>query len=152
MSRYTVTVSTVPAVKAALLDLLRAEPGLVGVQVDYGDPGLDRLQLEHVFLGDVGQVDEQWAPFGSLARDEQYALDGFVHVARPGGEQQEVTERVYALFGVINLMMRPLARTSTVFAPGVYGCAVRPLGHKEFIVPEGRAAFLPCEFAFKARI
>jgi hypothetical protein len=154
VSRYSDanSVSTVPVVKATLVDLLKAEQGLAGVQVDYSDPGINQLQREHVFLGDVGQVDEEWAPFGHLARDEQYALELFVHVAQPGADQQTVTERVYELFGVINQMMRPLARTSTVLAPGVYGCAVRPLGHKEFIVDQGRAAFLPGQFAIKARI
>jgi len=147
-------VSTVPGVKAALVDLMKSEAALSDVTVGYGDPGVNRMQREHIFLGDAIQNEDSWAPFGRLLRDEKYSLQLYIHAARPAGTQQEATERVYELFGVIALMVRPLARTATQVEPHLLqgGISVRSTGHREIVLEQGFAAFLPALFDIHARI
>ena len=145
-------VSTVPAVKASIVGLMRAEEALAGVTVDYGDPGVSRIQKEHVFLGDATQAAEGWAPFGHLKRAEDYVIDLYVHAARAGQTQQEATERAMQLFGCLNLMLRPYARRSTAVAPGVWSIEIRFTGLREFAVDDGYGAFVTGEIRIQSRI
>lgn len=147
--------STLPKVKASILALHKAPaatPLLKGVTVDYGDPGVDKLMREHLFLSGTADTDTEWAPFGRLAQEEIYGIDHFVHVANLGWTQQQATERAYALAAVTNHLLRPLIRTPTQLAPGVYGVRFRPRQLTEFISNEGYAALLHSVIAIKARI
>lgn len=144
--------STVPGAKAGLLKLLQGLVGLKGVTVDYGDPGVDRIELEHVFLGGTGEDEQKWAPTGQLKRDEQYGIELYVHVAKPGLTQQQATERGYELLAVIASALRPLARTPTKVEPHLYSIELKPRRLREYVIAEGCAAFLENEVACKARI
>lgn len=144
--------STLPVVKANLVALMKAAKGYTGVTVDYGDPGVNKLEREHVFLGGTGLDDQKWAPYGQLKRQEDYQLEHYVHVAKPGSTQQEVTERAYALAEVTAQLLRPLARTPTQLGAGVYKVEFLPRRLTEFVTDQGYAAFLFSEIAVMARI
>jgi hypothetical protein len=143
--------STLPVAKASLVALIQGLPDLVGVTVSYGDPGIAKLELEHVFLSGTKQDTYSWAPFGQLKRDEQYTLKFYVHVAKRGLTQQEATERCMALFSAIEAGIRPKARTSTDLAPGVYEVAVYPEQLTEYVLEDGYAAFMDADIEIKAR-
>lgn len=87
-----------PAAKAALLALMRAEPALSGVQVEWSHPGADLIEPECVYLGDVN-VDERAKVLGNRRRDESYALEVVVTVELPGMTPQEVEQRCWTLVG-----------------------------------------------------
>jgi hypothetical protein len=147
-----VATSTFPAAKASILALLKAAPGLAAATVDYGDPGVSRLQRLHVFLGGTSPDGQTWAPFGRLQRDEQYGIQFWVHFAAPGSTQQEATEGAHALFGVVESTIRPLARTATQIAAGMYGIDVQPSAVTEFTTDEGHACLIDGVIFCKARI
>ena len=144
--------STYPAAKAALVALLQNAAGLAGVEVSYGDPGIAKIELEHVFLGGTGTDGQTWAPYGQLKRDEQYTIELFVHAAKPGSTQQEATERAHVLFGVVESTIRPVARTATQIAPGMYEISVAPKSVAEYVIEQGYACFIAAEITCKARI
>jgi hypothetical protein len=146
--------STIPAAKAALIALLKAATYPAGQPaIDYGDPGVAKVEHEHIWLGGTGQDGQDWAPYGQLKREEEYALELYVHVANPGTSQQEATERAYALFGVIESTIRAQARTaSSTVATGVWSIGVKPTALTEFVTAEGYAAFVSAEIEIKARI
>jgi hypothetical protein len=145
-------VSTLPAAKAFFIDLFSSAPDLDGVTVTYGDPGINKIENEHIFIGGTGQEAYSWAPFGKLTQDEQYTLKTYIHTARPGKSQQEATERAFFLFGVMQGLIRPLARTSTTIAPGMYGVMISPTALTEFVLDLGYGAFLALDIDLKARI
>lgn len=93
------TRSTVPAVRAALVALLQARPGLAGVQVGYSHPG-DALERESMFLGGTrGRHDPANLRAGRKHRDEAYTLDVWVDVSADGPTAQPASERAWALIG-----------------------------------------------------
>ena len=142
--------STLPAAKSALVGLVAA--ALPGVQVEYGDPGLTKLEREAVFFAGTGEDGQRWAPIGALAKDETYAITGYMHVANKGDNQQAATERAFVIFGVIESTLRPLMRDLSVVADGVYYLAVAPNRLDEWVGDEGYAAFIHFEVEIKARI
>ncbi len=150
--------STLPAAKLAIVNLLKAAtwpPNAAGlpVAVDYGDPGVNHIEREHVFLGDTGQDGHSWAPYGSLKKEEEYTVKFYVHVANPGATQQEATERAFALFGVVESTLRAQARTaSTTIATGVWSVIVSPDSLAEYNTDQGCAAFIDAHIDIKARI
>jgi hypothetical protein len=144
--------STVPLVKAGLMTLFRSIQLLNGVAQDYGDPGVGKIQREHVFLGGTGEDDQQWAPAGQLKREEKYTIELFVHVNLPGSSQQQVTERAYRLAGAIELALRPLAKHCTQLAPDLTAIAFKPRRLDEFVTDQGHVAFLTNDVAITARI
>jgi hypothetical protein len=90
-----VAVSTIPAVKAALLARLESRPGLTGVQICYGAP-IPNPSREFVWLGNVSG-DQEWAAIGQLSRSEEYDLEVIVMVRREGSDQQACTERCFEI-------------------------------------------------------
>jgi hypothetical protein len=95
--------STAPAFKDALFDALAARNGLSGVTVSYGAP----LQgpREFIALGDISGS-QQFAALGALAKDETYTLDVYVSVLREGNQQQQCTERCFAIAAEIEDYLR----------------------------------------------
>jgi hypothetical protein len=93
------TRSTVPTVKAALVALLDARAGLVGVQLAYSHPGA-AIEPEAVYLGGVrGTNVYPVMRAGRKPRDETYTVDVWFEAVRDGTSSQEAEERVWALYG-----------------------------------------------------
>ena len=86
--------STAPAFKAALFTALAANSDLADVTVSYGAPITG--PREFIALADIsGQ--QEFAALGKLTKEETYTLDVYVSVVREGNQQQECTERCFAL-------------------------------------------------------
>lgn len=99
MSNY----STAPAFKAALLTALQARQALAGVTISYGAPlGAPR---EFVALGDISG-DQEFAALGALRKNETYTLSVYCSVLREGNQQQQCTERCFALAAQIEQELR----------------------------------------------
>jgi len=95
--------STAPAFKNALHDALGARAGLSGVTVSYGAPtGAPR---EFIALTDISGSQE-FAALGALRKDETYVLDVYVSVLREGNQQQQCTERCFAIAAEIEDYLR----------------------------------------------
>lgn len=95
--------STAPAFKDALFDALAARGGLSGVTVSYGVPlGAPR---EFIALTDISGSQE-FAALGQLAKNETYVLDVYVSVLREGNQQQQCTERCFAIAAEIEDYLR----------------------------------------------
>jgi hypothetical protein len=104
--------STVPAVKAALLTLLQARPGLANVLVSWSGPTKDEDfsspngDVEMVFYGDANS-DETWQDLSpQLRRTETYRLGVTVYVERWGDDPQSTEQRVYALWDEVTDTLR----------------------------------------------
>ena len=95
--------STVPAFKAALFTALGARAGLSDVTVSYGAPtGGPR---EFIALSDV-KGSQVFAALGALRKDETYTLDVYCSVLREGNQQQQCSERCFALAAEIEDELR----------------------------------------------
>ena len=86
--------STAPAFKAALYAALAANSDLADVTVSYGAPITG--PREFIALADISGSQE-FAALGKLTKEETYTLDVYVSVVREGNQQQECTERCFAL-------------------------------------------------------
>lgn len=95
------TVSTIPTVRAQLVALLAARPGLAGVQVEYTHPGQE-LEGETIFLGDSrSAIALATVRAGRRTRQESYTLDVWVEVNGDGPTAQTASERAWTLVGEI---------------------------------------------------
>jgi len=95
------TRSTVPTVRAALVTLLAARPGLADVQVEYTHPGQE-LQGETIFLGDSrGTAELATIRAGRRTRTETYTLDVWIEVNSDGPTAQTASERAWTLAGEV---------------------------------------------------
>jgi hypothetical protein len=104
--------STVPAVKAALLTLLQARPGLANVLVSWSGPTKDEDfsspngDVEMVFYGDANS-DETWQDISpQMNRTENYRLGVTVYAERWGDDPQTTEARVYALWDEVTDTIR----------------------------------------------
>lgn len=91
--------STIPDVKAALLELWGGGD-LGDVQLTYGHPG-SKMERELTYLGGTAEWDQEWAELGDGRRNERYTLELFINVQRPGDEQQEATERAFEVLDML---------------------------------------------------
>lgn len=112
--------STAPAFKNALHDALGARSGLSGVTVSYGAPtGAPR---EFIALTDISGSQE-FAALGALRKDETYVLTVFCSVLREGNQQQQATDRAFALAAEIedelrgNVTMSGTVRVAELTSP-----------------------------------
>lgn len=96
--------STIPAVKAELVTRFAARAGLAGVQVSYGWPKGNPQKELLIVGGAIGE--QQWGPFGRFAKDEIYDLKIIVSVVFADGEQQNATERAFAIVAEIEQELR----------------------------------------------
>lgn len=110
----TARVSTIPAVKAALLTQLehaswpRQKP-----DISYGVPRDNNWPRELIMLTSTRDTAQSWGPSSTTVkrRDETYTLIVLVYASTPGSSQQEATERAYELAGVIESLLRPTNQT-----------------------------------------
>lgn len=87
----------VPSVKRALLDRLRAEPALHGVQIAYGYPARD-MEREVLYGGAARYtrtIDS--LGMGGISYRRNITVDLHLQVRIPGGEVQDAEDRVTEL-------------------------------------------------------
>ena len=93
------TTSTVPAVKAALVDLLATAVNDTEVQVVYGRPQDSLVKAEFVHVADVSYSAEiANIKAGRKQYDENYTVDVVVAVGKPRGTSEDAEARAFALF------------------------------------------------------
>ncbi len=155
--------STVPVVMATLLTALSTAPGLVDVQVLYGDTA--RADRENLILtGNVHFSDEKWAALGGRSREEEYTIDGYCQVRSPGQTQQEALERCFVLVSTVESVLRELVQPGMGFSAALnlaFGTAKAQVVNVEFrpakglgfpVDAEGKAYQLDFETRITARI
>ena len=144
--------TTVPTAKVNLIALITDIPAFTEVAVSYGDPGIAKLEREHCWVGDSDPAHDAYAPYGQLKIEEEYVLKIFIHVSNPGQSQQEATERAFDLYTAIAATLRPLMRTATKIAPGVWSFLLSWNKFAEYITDQGYATFIDAQIEIKARI
>lgn len=93
------TSSTVPAVKAALVDLLAASIDDSDVQVHYGRPQDSLVRREAVFVADVSYTATVAnIKAGRKHYDEDYTVDVLFAVGKPRSTNEDSETRAFALF------------------------------------------------------
>lgn len=97
--------STIPAVKAAIFELLRARPGLAGVQIEWDRPSDDAMQHEAMWFLGARQTQKAEA-MGNQRRDETFTLELLVSIRRDGNEPQLCELRMWEVIGEIEQLLR----------------------------------------------
>lgn len=100
--------STVPAVLDALRTALDARPGLDGVSIFTGPAG-DEAGLESIEFFDVEDWSLEFANLGGSKRDEEYSLQGFVWIVKPGAGETTIKaarDRAIAIYIEIESQLR----------------------------------------------
>lgn len=142
--------STAPAVKAALVTLLAADPTIVAdeVQVEYAEPG-SGLRQEAIWF-DRTVLREEAAAFGYQRRNEDYTLELVVFVAQDGDEAQLCEERAWELVAIVENTLRgnPTAGGAVNLSVQFIGAEMQP-----GFAPKGaqRVAIATCELQCKSR-
>lgn len=155
-------VSTIPALKAALRTRLSADAGLAGVQITYGHPYPAAPAGEMIYLGNSkadnptgglfgpGQTS---AAFGAQRREERYTLEVFASKRDSTRQDQQVlTERAFALAGVVEASIRAWGSASPVFGGLVRWVLVTSVDHIEALDDQNRYADVRLVLACAARI
>ena len=140
--------STVPAVVRALHDLLlTADWPLRPPQVTLG-PTRD-MEREVVMIG-ATTGDQEWAQIGGRKRDEDYTVELYVLVARPGDTALEAMDRAWELFAVVEDTLRtnyaPAAETGVLWTE-----VQRPEGQPT-VEDEGHGHVVQSAIRVRARI
>lgn len=94
--------TTIPAVKAALYDLLKAE---LSVRVEWARPSEDALPLESVFFAGVKSTQAAEA-MGNQRRDETYTFELVVAVHRDGDDPRACELRMWEIVSAIEAVVR----------------------------------------------
>ena len=99
-------VSTIPAAKDALYDLIVADASVVAakVQVSYGWPSPHQAR-ELIWIGDV-EGEQNAAALGKQRREETYKMTLKVDVLREGNDQKSASERAFVIAGWIENILR----------------------------------------------
>jgi hypothetical protein len=93
--------SSVPAFKDALLTRLKADMGLTGVGVSWGNPHPKRMGNEVVIIGNATGTGRQFVA-GLTGAIEKYNLEILISVVGPvQSSQQTLLTRAYALFDTV---------------------------------------------------
>ncbi len=100
--------SAVPAVKAALITLLRAQYSAASVQVFYGPPTGTPVTDDAVAVIGADPADQEAVPMGTRAREERFSMVVVCSSYRGGGDEvaQATTEAAYALLAVVEGVLR----------------------------------------------
>ncbi|MDP2712307.1 MAG: hypothetical protein Q8O56_13905 [Solirubrobacteraceae bacterium] len=101
----TTATTTVPAVKAALYDLLKARPGLAGVQVEWARPSHDAMQPEAVWFEGT-KTKQRAQAMGHQRRDETYILELTVSIVLDGDEARACEYRMWQVVADIEACVR----------------------------------------------
>lgn len=139
--------STIPEVKGALLDLLRASGELDGVQVEWAHPGPNALAAEAVYFGDA-QATERPVVNGNRRRDESYSLDVVVTVEQYGTDPRPVEERAWALVAAVENVVRDNPRPT----PEALIAGVAAKRQANFVDTDGRVSEVVVSVNVRARI
>lgn len=104
----TVVTSTVPAVKAALLALIRARPNLANITVAWTFIPVDDQAYESVFFDwSLEDATEEDRSLGDITRTEQYVIPVVARVYGPGDlDGQETETRAFALASEVEAAVR----------------------------------------------
>jgi hypothetical protein len=90
-------VSTVPAAKQKILDLLAANGDLAGVTITWAAPTNDSdYQHDNIWLGDVDQ-EETFRVLGAQKIDEEYRLPIHIQAHKEGDVEKDAEERFWTL-------------------------------------------------------
>lgn len=143
--------SSVPLVKATLLTLLDARPGLSGVQTEWSDPG-DDLKQESMFFGTT-ELSEVSGQLGNGTRHESYTLTLWIFVLKDGNNPQATEERSWALAAEVEALLKSNASLGLT-QPNVKSLTAEFAGAEQdnVIVEEGRMANLKVSVGVEARI
>lgn len=152
--------STIPAFKAALVARLQADASLTGVQVSYGMPYPPPGERETVLVLGTraddptgGSGGQRAAALGQLRREERYVLELVVSVLKPAQEdQQDVTERAFALAAAIEDSIRTWGTASPPFGGLIRWAQVTSVTHSEPANAQEREAAVGIDLACAARI
>lgn len=98
--------STIPTTIDNLLGYLQDASDLTGVQIIDGPDSRD-VDREAVFVTtDDTDSEQSWASIGAQSREEDYSLRVVVHVKNPGATMKEARDRSFAIFGVVETVVR----------------------------------------------
>lgn len=97
--------STIPAVKDAILTLLKAWPALDGVQIKWARPSEDAIRKESIWF--EGTKSQQRAEaMGNQRRDETFIHELVVSVLRDGDEPRGCELRMWELVAEVETVVR----------------------------------------------
>lgn len=109
------------------------------------------LAREVVLLGDW-ESEQEWAPFGQRRRDEDATLEIFVLVAWPGYSALEAMRRAFALFAVIESLLRDPDHIATGREAGVLWNEIRNPRGRATVEDDGYGYVVQSGVRFRARI
>lgn len=104
--------SAVPAAIDALLGILRAAPGLSGVEVLDGPPVGDQAEADYVIVGwnpeddQAADVQQDFAGAGARTRDEDFQLHCVVDTWSGDTEVKPRRDRAFALLAAVEDALR----------------------------------------------
>lgn len=131
--------SSVPRAKAALMRLMDADTTLSGVKHDWGPPPEDRLQHEHIWLGQVRDMERE-PRLANQTRHEAYTLEVVVSVGRGGYDSQAIEERAWAIVAALEVAVNTDPRLTAYEAGNTIGqpfqVTVGPIAQRSFPTPD----------------
>jgi hypothetical protein len=149
-----VAASTAPTVKAALLTLLRADSGLAGVQMDYGDPGPE-IGQEQLMFGRTIQTEQDATLPPQRKSDENYDIEVYIYVAGDGNDAQACEERCWALVARLETVVKSNAGPNGALAASMVNAvgwvAMAGIEMTPLTVPGQRVAEALCKVHVYAR-
>ncbi|MGD6761354.1 hypothetical protein ACOKM5_20685 [Streptomyces sp. BH097] len=120
--------SAVPGAITALLEILRAAPGMTGVDVVDGPPLGDQADQDLVAVGwspngdQAVEIAQNFNAAGARSRDEDFSITGWIDSWAGDLEVAVVRARVFELFGVIEQAVRASGPNPT--APTLNGAVL----------------------------
>lgn len=144
--------STAPAVKAALLTLLRADAGYSNVLVEYSHPGTTS-NPEVVFFGRVIAT-EQPDSMGQRKQREHYDIEVVIGAKVDGDDAQTTEERCWTLVAVLENVVRanngPQGALSLALSPGAGWVAMAATEMTSYIEAGARYSEALCKVGVTA--
>ncbi|MER7046779.1 hypothetical protein [Streptomyces jumonjinensis] len=152
--------SAVPAAVAALLEILRAAPGLAGVRVLDGPPSNNLTERDRIYVGwqpggdTAVALAQSFAYAGARRRDEEFTISGYAE-SRAG--DKDISLRRNKVFNIVAAVETALRATDTApDAPTLNGTVLwAHLTTGDLLQeqgPDGALAGLAFTIACRARI
>jgi hypothetical protein len=151
--------SRVPAAVDALLAILRAAPGLVGVEIVDGPPVVNLTELKRIHigwqLGDSAAVslEQSFNAAGARTRDEAFSISCYAEARAGDTDMQARRSEVFALVGEVETALRATNQAPT--APTLNGAVLwshLTAGDLSQVQSEGSLAGLAFTVTCQARI
>lgn len=144
--------STVAQFKAACLSRFRAEAGLSGVQIAWGNPYPARASDELIIIGDA-RGRQRPTGLGTTAQEVEYHTPVLISVAgHSSRSQQAQEERAWALFAVIQDSITRWRTEATPFGGVVSWALVSEWTTAEALSGDVREASITVTISVEARI